>query len=239
MNAHYSILIVEDEPTFSRLLIHQLHQVQSFSKDITHVTTAEAAYALINEGERFDVVLLDYYLPGMSGAEFLQNLRSRKVDLAVISISISQHYRTAHEMLMHGADDYLAKEEFVNPSLIEKTIMSVLQKRAYRREINELEIKAQRLEAITTTIRTVHHELGNPLAVVKLVVNALQSRRERTEEERASLLSNLSESVDRMVTVLLKLNELGEERHDESLKGPAVYQLPNLPDSPRSTTVVS
>jgi CheY-like chemotaxis protein len=76
------------------------------------------------------VILLDFYLPGKNGAEFLQLIRTKGIEWPVICISVSQDYRIVQEFLRCEADDYIAKEQLNNGYAIEKVISAVLDKEA-------------------------------------------------------------------------------------------------------------
>lgn len=55
--------------------------------DLTTATSGEAALALFDDGEAFDVVLLDRLMPGTNGDEVLHALRERGVDAQVGIVS--------------------------------------------------------------------------------------------------------------------------------------------------------
>ncbi len=65
------VLAVDDEPR----LLTILGRVLSASHDVVACTDAEQALAKIAAGERFDVVLCDVEMPGMSGARLYEEVR--------------------------------------------------------------------------------------------------------------------------------------------------------------------
>ena len=109
----------------------------------------------------FDVIPRDLYLPGITGAEFLRAIRTRDQETVVIVISSSQDYRIVHDVFKLGADAYLMKEKMTNAYVLEKPILAGLEKKEYQRATARNEVVRQRMDAITTIIRTVHHELNN------------------------------------------------------------------------------
>ncbi len=110
------ILIIDDEPNitaaFSALLTDESYQT------IT-AATAEEALALTGS-TRFDLVLLDINLPGMSGIEFLRRVMASDPPLTVLVISGQSDIPTALEAVKLGAVDYIEK-----PVPPEKLIASV------------------------------------------------------------------------------------------------------------------
>lgn len=71
------ILCVDDEPH----VLSGLRQVLFRSFDITAAAGGEAALALIDRGEQFEVVVSDMRMPQMNGATFLAEMRKRRPDI--------------------------------------------------------------------------------------------------------------------------------------------------------------
>src|SRR5258708_25889 len=74
------ILLIDDDADLSHLL--QL-ALEEHGHGVECLERAEGGLELVQTG-RFDVVLLDYRMPGMSGIEFLAALRARGVRVPVI-----------------------------------------------------------------------------------------------------------------------------------------------------------
>jgi two-component system phosphate regulon response regulator PhoB len=103
----YRILVVDDEPDIAGLVAYHL------AKSGYRVSTAaDGAEALMRaRGERPDLVVLDWMLPGRSGLDVLAELRrdeqTRQVGVILLTARKDEQDRIAG--LSHGADDYLAK----------------------------------------------------------------------------------------------------------------------------------
>ena len=96
--------------------------------------------------DRPDIVLLDLRMPGMSGLEFLEHLRSGGQDLPVIVISGTQDLDDVVSSLRLGAWDYLVKP-LVDMSFLTHAIEGVLERSRLRRQITE---HSRRLEDLVT-----------------------------------------------------------------------------------------
>jgi response regulator of citrate/malate metabolism len=221
----YSVLIIEDEPTFSRLMQFVLTTSKEYHFIVRCVESAEEAFGLLAGGERFDVILLDYFLPGKNGEEFLTDLKKYPIDPAIVAVSISREYKIATDMIKAGADDFLCKEELDKNRVLEKSIATVLKKREYKNKIAELEITNHRLDAITTIIRTIHHELNNPMTVLNLIASVLQSTPDISAEAMRSYSLEISRTIERMNDVLHKLHKLEGEVFNTELRGPKIYSI--------------
>src|SRR2546426_10469018 len=100
-----SILIVEDESKMRRLLELNLseegHTIDAFAD-------AEGALNHLRQ-ETVDLVVTDLKLPGMSGLEFLQELKRIDATLPVILMTAFGTVETAVEAMKAGASDYVLK----------------------------------------------------------------------------------------------------------------------------------
>lgn len=224
-----TLLIVEDEPTIALSFQHILKGSVDYNYQITSVTTAEEALKTWEKAGSFDVVLLDIFLPGESGMEFLKTIRSIDSNAVVVCISGSQDYKVVHDVFKLGADDFISKLELSNHYVLEKAIFAGLAKRQYQREKARLEIAQQRLDAITTIIRTVHHELNNPMAIIKLATSQISSSEEFTEEEFRHYLTQVEENIERMSDVMRRLPYFHEEVLNTQLRGLKLFALPEDP----------
>ncbi|MFZ5747089.1 MAG: response regulator transcription factor [Pseudomonadota bacterium] len=117
-----TILAVDDSRTSLNVLAHRLGRLGYLV--VLSDSGAEALDLITGRG--FDLVLLDRMMPGVSGIQVLQEIRSAPdtVDLPVIMITAAGDSGGAVEALAAGADDYLAKPfEFeVLAARIERTL---------------------------------------------------------------------------------------------------------------------
>lgn len=103
--ARFRVLLIDDEEELVSTLVERL----SF-RDV------EAAYALtgpdaleqLRDG-RFDVVILDLKLPGMSGVDVLKSIKRDWPSIPVLMITGHGSPGDDSVEIPEGADDYLAK----------------------------------------------------------------------------------------------------------------------------------
>ena len=98
------VLIVDDDPRLRDLLRRYLGD-NGFS-----VSVADGAPAMnrIWMRERFDALILDLMLPGISGEAVLEEIR-KKGNLPVIVLTAKDSLDEKVEVLTSGADDYITK----------------------------------------------------------------------------------------------------------------------------------
>lgn len=100
------ILLVEDEPEFSTLICEWLKASDHHVVDA--VQKGEEALDLLRF-YKFDMIILDWMLPGMSGLEVCKAFRSTGGTTPVLMLTAKTHVDEKEAGLDAGADDYLTK----------------------------------------------------------------------------------------------------------------------------------
>jgi len=77
----------------------------------------------------FDIVLIDYQLPGMSGTETLQKIHLYKKDMKVLALSNYDELSYVKSMINEGANGYILKN--IEPSQLIQAIQAVLTGSSY------------------------------------------------------------------------------------------------------------
>jgi two-component system KDP operon response regulator KdpE len=117
-----SLLIVEDEPGFARLISLSLAR-EGF--DVRTVTTGEGAIDVAADIHP-DAVILDLGLPDMDGLAVLRDLRER-TDVPVVVVTGRATTGAIRRGLDEGADDYVTKP--FNPGELAARVRAVLRRR--------------------------------------------------------------------------------------------------------------
>src|SRR5258708_31045816 len=98
------ILVVDDEPQIRRVLRTTL-SAQGY--EVHDARTGEDALEAIRQN-RFDLVLLDMNMPGMSGLAACQEIRATS-EAAIIMLTVRNTERDKVAALDAGADDFVTK----------------------------------------------------------------------------------------------------------------------------------
>jgi response regulator of citrate/malate metabolism len=101
------ILVVEDELTAGKALVRYIERVPGFAA-VGHVRTgAEALQRLTND--RVDLVMLDIYLPDMSGLDVLRRMRWTGNMADVVAVTRARDLSVVRAAASFGAIQYLLK----------------------------------------------------------------------------------------------------------------------------------
>ena len=132
------ILIVEDDLNIAELVAIHLRDLPA------EVTICNQGWQGLDEAMsgRYDFLVLDLMLPGLSGLEICRQLRQRKLYIPVLMLTARSEEADKIAGLEMGADDYLTKP--FSPGELLARVKSIL--RRTQRESQQLEQQLQRIE---------------------------------------------------------------------------------------------
>ena len=121
------LLIADDHAIFREGLKHILAECS----DVTVAAEASNGPAVLEKiwTDKYDMVLLDISMPGMSGLEVLKQLKIEKPKLPVLVLSMHPEEQYAVRILRAGASGYLTKESA--PDELITAIRKISQGRKY------------------------------------------------------------------------------------------------------------
>ena len=124
---NYRIFIVEDHPVFREGLLRLL-QTEPDLEVCGEASDYETGLESIKKFKP-DVALIDLELPHKSGLELIKKVRTLKLDVKLLVVSMYDEALYADRVLRAGGDGYIMKEE--NPQEIINAIHDVLDGRLY------------------------------------------------------------------------------------------------------------
>ena len=114
----YRVVIVEDDPMISQLNYQYIQKEPDFQVVNLCKTGKEALQWL--KKYPADLLILDVYMPIMSGLELLHTLRAMDFPIDVIMVTAANDPETVDTLFKLGAIDYLVKARNADPALAEE-----------------------------------------------------------------------------------------------------------------------
>ncbi len=133
--AKLNVLIVEDEADIQQLVSYNL------IKSGFHVTCADSAEEALDylTNEKFDCMLLDIMLPGMSGLELCAAIRSTEgkfnTETPIIMMTAKGEEEDVVTGLENGADDYITKP--FSPKVLIARVKAVVRRSENTKKLEE------------------------------------------------------------------------------------------------------
>lgn len=116
------VLVVEDEQEIRELMaLHLLRQ----GYRVTECASAEQALVELNRNN-FQVFVLDWMLPGLSGVDIVDKIKAKSPDSSVLMVTALAEPQDIIMGLEKGADDYMTKP--FNPSVFIARIKALLRR---------------------------------------------------------------------------------------------------------------
>ena len=153
------VLLVEDNPRDVEIIRRMLGNYQRARFEVHSADTAEQGLEQLGTDE-FDVILLDYMLPGQDGLRFLARVGDDPDVPPVIMLTAQGDERVAAQAMSLGAYDYFPKSSIVS-EILAQAIHQALEK--YRLN-NQLEGAEQVIFTLAAAV-----EAKDPLTVNHLV----------------------------------------------------------------------
>ncbi|MGE4298834.1 MAG: sigma-54-dependent transcriptional regulator [Desulfovibrionaceae bacterium] len=126
------ILLIEDDPDFRAMLVEAL---SGKGYAVTPAGSAEEGLRTLAQG-RFDLVLTDVKLPGMTGLESVPKLKDVDPGVDIIVMTAYASREAAVEAVRNGAYDFFAKP--FSLAEMEVVIRRALEKRRLQAEVSSL-----------------------------------------------------------------------------------------------------
>ncbi|MGH9364710.1 MAG: sigma-54-dependent transcriptional regulator [Thermoanaerobaculia bacterium] len=124
-----TVLVVEDKDSL-RAMLEEMLRAEGWS--VVGVGSGSAAVERLRAGEKIDLVLTDWRLPGADGLAVLDAGRLVDPTLPVIVMTAFGSIETAVDAMKRGAEDFVTKP--VDPDLLRLLVRRGLERRAGRRE---------------------------------------------------------------------------------------------------------
>jgi DNA-binding response OmpR family regulator len=227
-----SVLHVEDNAAHAALVRRSLEQD---GWTIEHVTRASVALQSFST-DPDKIVLLDLTLPDSDGLDILKRMLKINPRSPVIIVTSLEQVSTSVEAMKQGAIDYVVKSE---PQETAAKLREAVA-RAYHKRLQQAQedliaeakvfelVRAERLEAIELVVRTVCHEVNNPLTGV-VALSQLLGEKTAADSDIKRLADGILKSAQEVARVVQKLHSTQDSPGDFTKKEFGGQEILDLP----------
>ncbi|MDH4068986.1 MAG: response regulator [Ignavibacteria bacterium] len=203
------VMLVEDNEEFARLVEIHLQQHKPEIFDIVWKENGKEVLRGFANGEEYDIILMDYFLPQQNGLEVTRILHSRSVRTPIIFLTVNKDFDLAVEVLKLGVEDYLVKEEIMTPAL-PKTILNVIERQKLVEQLTALEVTQKRLEVIQEIVLNITQEIRVPLDDLQKSLKELSESHK--SDKLTPYLTIIKDNLHRLENKIVRLKALKTDK---------------------------
>jgi signal transduction histidine kinase len=208
-------LLVDDENDFRQILAKRLNRR---GIRVREADRGEKALRMLEEMTA-DIVVLDVKMPGMDGIECLKRIKRKHAQTEVIMLTGHADIQGGVEGIKSGAFDYLSK-----PIELEHLIRKIKQafhkiqriqaekkEAAFKEQIKQQMVVAERLVALGTMASGVAHEINNPLAVIQDSAGWLEQILEKPEMQAMPRKDDFKKGLERIDKAVKRAGKITQQ----------------------------
>lgn len=200
------VLIVDDEDPF-RLAIEMALKLDGYAAK--SYSSPEIAIEALKE-ESYDVMIVDFYMPGMNGIEFMLWMKEHGIDTPVIMLTAAGSETTAVEVMKAGAYEYFRKDQ-INTSHLASVIKSVHEKHRLTREKERIEEEQRKLRERETELASLQMFQKTVNSLGQFVENGLTSLGKTIGDKEREVLGMVDKSLQEKISTSFREMHQGVE----------------------------
>jgi len=228
-----TVLNVEDNAAHAALVRRSLEQDGWILEHVTRASTALQSFT--TDSSR--IVLLDLTLPDSDGLDVLARMLKLNPRSPIIIVTSLEQVSTSVSAMKQGAMDYVVKADPLETAARLREAVA----RAYHKRLQQAQedliaeakvfelVRAERLEAIELVVRTVCHEVNNPLTGVVALSQLLGER--TVDLDLKKLAEGILKSAQEVARVVQKLHHTQDSPTEFSKKefgGQEILDIPEI-----------
>lgn len=210
-----NILLVDDENDFRQIIAKRLKRR---GINVREADRGEKALQMLEDAP-VDVVIMDVKMPGMDGIECLKRIKEKYDLLEVIMLTGHADIHGGVEGIKSGAFDYLSKPIELE-HLVRKIkqafhkiqrILAEKEARAFKEQVQQQMVVAERLVALGTMASGVAHEINNPLAVIQDSAGWLQQILEKPDMQGIPRRDDFNKGLERINKAVKRAGKITQQ----------------------------
>jgi signal transduction histidine kinase len=157
------------------------------------------------QAEAFDLVLLDYSLPGRSGVDLLNDCKGDMPYVPVVFVTGQGNELIAIECMKHGAQDYLVKGD-ITPESLQRAIHNALGRIEMFKKID------RQHESLKNFAHVLAHDLRAPIkrlrALGEIIADAVENKEYDVIDRFFHEVTKSAVHMERLIDTLVDFNEM-------------------------------
>jgi signal transduction histidine kinase len=199
-------LLVVDDDDVDRLAIRRAVEHSDLDAELREAATVDAAQPLL--AQRFDCLLLDHDLPGVTGIELTRKLRAAGDLTPVILVTGAHDEDLLQTAVDVGITDFIPKSD-VSPRRIALRVRFAIRiGRAEAESRRALAAATQATRARDEVLAVVSHDLRGPLQNIRFACDLLRGEVSSDAIRHLGAIERAVHNGDRLITDLLQASAL-------------------------------
>lgn len=183
-NDKIRVLVAEDEESFLIVLTTVLEATNRF--EVYPCESGDEAVEALKR-TRYDVVILDHKMPGMTGLNVLQWLHEQKSTTPVIMLTGAGSENIAVEAMKFGAYDYVRKDHF-DRTHFPILVSSVYERYLFRKEKEQPDINLRERERYLAFLELLRNSMSSFAEIVQMTLAKMAFLTDESERSLRPLL---------------------------------------------------
>jgi signal transduction histidine kinase len=215
------IFILDDDLSFRKILHLRLKSKFNTAEFIEASSIEEAKSIILNNYNQINLALIDQHLPDGIGAEILE--MKELEDIPTIAMSSDDSPELPASTVKGGARFFVSKAQ-ISYSFFLPLVSAIIERAQLEADLRKKQDTETKLETIKTLIRTLQHEINNPLGATFGATYLLKNLNS-SEEDREKAIELINGSSKRIQQVLKQLVDTSE-LESVTKGGEELYQIP-------------
>lgn len=204
------VFLVDDDDDDYFLMNDYLQDITHMQFEVVWASNFQEAMKQIEAETEYDIYFFDYLLGAKTGLDLLEAALRRGISAPMILLTGKGDSKIDEKALQMGAMDYLVKGEIDSEKLDRCIRYALSRANAHKaaleaqRKLQQNALMAEKSAATTRLLRTLAHEVRNPLTNINLAVEQLEN--ELSDEELTlftDIIRRNSHRINELISTLL------------------------------------
>jgi len=212
------IMLVDDEKNHRKLLRATLGS----KYDYIEVSSGLEAIEMFKT-EKFDLVLMDYNMPGLTGTEAISHIKKldRGIETPIIMVSALSNLQNIIQGIDYGAIEYIVKP--FNPDELRAKINAIYKFSKQQQQLAIKQAEIERLKLLQQTVITLSHYVNNAFSSISLSIQIVNTNDPNNVKELIKLVES---QINKVLAVIKSIKEMAQNADIKLIEYPgAEYEM--------------